>query len=109
VNVLDLMNGVPGLLDELRETGLPDDKLPDLGSAIGRQLGGDDGLDFTDLLGGLDLDGFLAKVDVASLAEQVGITPALAQQVIATIGPKVAEFTPGGLGGLGALAGKLFD
>lgn len=109
MDVLDLMKGVPGLVDQLRATGLPDDKLPDLGSAIGQQLGGEDGLDLTDLLGGLDLDSFLGGTDVAALAEQVGISPALAQQVLSVIGPHVAEFVPSKLGGLGALAGKLFD
>ena len=43
------------------------------------------------------------------MAEQVGISPAVAEMAIKLIGPKVAEFVPGGLGSLGATLGKLFD
>ena len=106
MDVMDLLGDAPGLLDSIKEAGVPDDKLSALGSAIGQQLGGDDGFDFTDLLGGLDLDSFLSKVDASSVAKQVGISPEIAQQVLSLIGPKVADFAPGGLA---SLAGKLFD
>ena len=104
MDVMDLLKGAPGLLDSIQQAGVPEDKIPELGSALGQQLGGEDGLDFTDLLGGLDLDGFLSKIDAAGLAEQLGISPAIVEQVLQIIGPKIAEFSPGGLG---ALAGKL--
>ncbi len=111
MNIMDLLEGVPGLLDSVKEAGVADDQLPGLGSALGQQLGGDDGFDFTDLLGGLDLENFVSQIDIGQLAEQVGISPAIAEQVVALIGPKVADFSPAdGLGGaLGSLAGKLFD
>ena len=106
MDVMDLLKGAPGLLDSIQQAGVPGEKIPDLGAALGQQLGGGDGLDLTDLLGGLDLDSFLSKVDVSSLAEQVGVSPEVVQQVLQVIGPKIAEFSPGILGDL---AGKLFD
>ncbi len=106
MDVMDLLKNAPGLLDSIQQAGLPEEKIPELGSVLGQQLGGEDGFDLTDLLGGLDLDGFLSKVDAGSLANQIGISPEIVQQVLQIIGPKVAEFSPGGLG---ALAGKLFD
>lgn len=106
MDVMDLLKNAPGLLDSIQQAGVPEDKISGLGDAIGAQLGGGDGFDFTDLLGGLDLDSFLSKVDVGALAEQVGVSPETAQQVLGLIGPHIAEFAPGGLG---ALAGKLFD
>jgi len=106
MDIMDLLKNAPGLLDSIQQAGVPEDKVSGLGNAIGQQLGGSDGFDFTDLLGGLDLDSFTSKVDVSALAEQVGISPEIAQQALALVGPKIAEFTPGGLG---ALAGKLFD
>ena len=110
MDVLDLLKGAPGLLDEIRQAGVPDDTIADLGAALGQQLGGGDGFDFTDLLAGLDLESFLARVDAAALAEQVGISPAIAESVVSLIGPKIAEFAPGDLGSaIGSLAGKLFD
>ena len=106
MDVMDLLKGAPGLLDSIQQAGVPEEKISDFGSALGQQLGGGGGFDLTDLLGGLDLDSFLSKVDVSSLADQVGISPEVVQQVLQIIGPKVAEFSPGGLG---SLAGKLFD
>lgn len=107
MDLMDLLKAAPGLLDSVQQAGVPEEKLSGLGSAIGQQLGGSDGFDLTDLLGGLDLDSFLSKIDVNSLAEQVGISPEIAKQVIGLIGPKIAEFSPSG--GLAALAGKLFS
>ncbi len=106
MDVMDLLKNAPGLIDSIQAAGVPEDKIPDLGAMLGAQLGGGDGFDLTDLLGGLDLDGFLSKVDVGALAGQLGLTPEVIEQVLKVIGPKVAEFTPGGLG---ALAGKLFS
>jgi len=109
MDVMDLLKNAPGLLDSIQQAGVPEAKIPEFGSALGQQLGGSAGFDFTDLLGGLDLDSFLSKVDAGSLADQIGISPEIVQQALTIIGPKIAEFSPGGLGGLGGLAGKLFD
>jgi uncharacterized protein YegP (UPF0339 family) len=49
-----LLNGVESVRkDAVQGAGVPEDKLPALSDAIGSQLGGADGLDFGDLLGGL--------------------------------------------------------
>lgn len=109
MDILDLVKNAPGLLDAVQGAGVPEDKLPALSDAIISQLGGADGLDFGDLLGGLDLDSFMSRIDVVALASQVGISPDVAESVTKLIGPKVAEFVPGGLGGLGGTLGKLFD
>ena len=45
---------------------------PDLGSAIGRQLGGGDGLDFTDLLGGRMVAGRAGAVGQMEAARSLG-------------------------------------
>jgi len=107
MDVSDLLKNAPGLLDSIKEAGVPQDKVSGLGEAIGQQLGGDDGFDLTDLLGGLNLDDFLSKVDPAAIAQQVGLPPVIAEKAIALIGPAVAEFVPGGLGALSSLK-KLF-
>jgi hypothetical protein len=106
MDVVDLLKNAPGLLEALQQTGVPQDKLSSLGGAIGDQLGGSDGFDLTDLLGGLDLDNFTSKINADSLAEQVGISPEIANQAIALIGPIIADFSPGNLG---SIVGKLFD
>lgn len=105
---MDLLKGDSGLLDAIKSAGVPEAKIPDLGEALGAQLGGGDGFDLTDLLGGLDLDGFLSKVDVGALASQLNLSPDVISKVVEMIGPKVQEFVPGGLGSIGSLAGKLF-
>ena len=107
VDVLSLLGD--GLLDSIKEVGVPEDKLGALSDAIGNQLGGSDGLDLGDLLGGLDIDTFLEKIDADVIAEQLGLSPTIVSAAIDLIGPKVAEFAPGGLGALGSIAGKLFD
>ncbi|MEQ8858981.1 MAG: hypothetical protein RIC56_10055 [Pseudomonadales bacterium] len=108
MDIMDLLKGDGDLLESIKGLGVPEDKIPDLGQAIGQQLGGGDGFDLTDLLGGLDLQSFLAKVDVGAIASQLNLSPDVIQQVVALIGPKVQDFVPGGLGSLGSLAGKLF-
>ena len=107
MDVLSLLGN--GLLDSVKEVGVPEDRISDLGEAIGSQLGGSDGLDLGDLLGGLDLESFLEKVDANAIAEQLGLSPTVVSAAINLIGPKVAEFAPSGLGALGSIAGKLFD
>jgi hypothetical protein len=107
MDVMDLLKNAPGLLDALKSAGVPEDKTGDLAGAIGQQLGGSDGLDLGDLLGGLDLDNFLSKVDVSAIADQIGLSPAVVQKAVELIGPYVADFIPSA-GGLGTLAGKLF-
>jgi len=106
MNIMDLLNGSDGLVDSLKDLGIPEDKLGSLSELIGAQLGGGDGFDFGDLLGGLDLDGFLGQLDVPAIAGQLGLAPDLVAQAVALIGDKVDGFSPGLLGGL---AGKLFS
>ena len=103
MNVTDLLKDSPGLIDKIKDIGVPQDKIGSLGSAIGEQLGG--GLDLGDLLGGLDVNSFMSKMNVQDLAQQVGISPDVVQNALALIGPKIEQFVPGGLAGL---AGKFF-
>jgi hypothetical protein len=102
---MDLLKNAPGLMDAVKEAGMPEDKVSDLGSLLGAQLGGGDGLDLTDLLGGLDLDGFLSRVDIGNLAEQLGVSPEIVQQAVNVLGPVISDFQPSE--GLGGLVGKL--
>lgn len=104
MNVTDLLKDTPGLLDSIKNVGVPQDKIGPLGEAIGQQLGG--GLDLGDLLGGLDVSSFMSKMNVQDLAQQVGLSSDVIEKALALIGPKVEEFVPGGLGGLKDLAGK---
>ena len=107
MDIMDLMKNAPGLLESLAGAGVPKEKTADLAGAIGQQLGGSDGLDLGDLLGGLNLENFLSQIDVAAVANQIGLSPAIVQKAVELIGPHVAEFLPSA-GALGALAGKLF-
>ncbi len=109
MDLSNLIQGAPDLLDGLKGMGLSDDNISGMANEVGNQLGGGDGFDFTDLLSGLQADSFLEQIDVSALAAKVGISPDMAQQAINLVAPKVAEFTGGsGLGGLGKLAGSLF-
>lgn len=105
MDIMDLLDSDGGLMSSIRDLGVPESRIPELGQAIGAQLGGSDGFDLSDLLGGLDLQGFLAKVDVGTIASQLDLSPDVVQQVVALIGPKVQDFVPGSLG---SLVGKLF-
>jgi hypothetical protein len=101
------------LSSSLKGLGLSDANLGDLGREVGAQLSDGDGFDLTDLLAGLDVDSFLSKIDVAKVAEQVGISPQLTSGALALIAPQVAKFMGDGAGSamgvVGKLAGKLFD
>ena len=110
MDISDLLDG--DLTSALRGLGLSDTNVSDLGTEIGGQLLGGDGFDLSDLLTGLDSESFLAKLNVAELAETVGISPELASGALALIAPKVADFVGGEgspLGAVGKLASKLFD
>jgi hypothetical protein len=107
MDIMDLLKHAPGLLESLKDAGVPQEKAPELAGALSQQLGGSDGLDLTDLLGTLDIDSFLSKVDVGAVANQIGLSPAVVQKAVELIAPYVADSLPSA-GGLGALAGKFF-
>ena len=111
MNIGDLIGAAPELMDSLKGLGLGDSQISELGSQLGSQLAGDDGFDLGDLLTGLDLQSFMQKVDVASLAGQLGIDESTVQSALQLIGPKVDAFQGdlgGNLGKLGSLAKGLF-
>lgn len=110
MNILDLLKGAPDLLGQLQELGLDEGQIGNLASQVGQQLGGDDGFDFSDLLGALDADSFLGKLDADNLAGQLGLDAGTAKSALDALAPKIAEFTPGeGAGGmLGGLVKGLF-
>lgn len=91
MDVESLLSSSPELRNGLQALGLDQEQIHHLASSIGDQLGGG-GLDLAALLGGLDAEGFLAKIDVAALAEAVGISPELAQSAMDQIAPAVASF-----------------
>ena len=110
MDISDLLDG--DLTSALLGLGLSDANVSDLGKEIGGQLLGGDGFDLSDLLTGLDADAFLANLNVAELAEAVGISPQLVSGALALIAPKVADFVGSEgspLGAVGKLASKLFD
>lgn len=111
MNIMELLGKAPQLASGLRDLGLDDDQVSALGEELGDQLAGSGGLDLGDLLQGLDVDGFLGRVDVAQVAARLGIDAATARAALQRIAPHVAAFT-GGSGGmvgrLGSLASGLF-
>ena len=109
MDIGSLLKGSPDLLQSILQTGLPEDKVGGLSDAVGNQLSGGDGLDLGDLLGALDKDSFLAKIDVNSIAEQIGVSPAIVDSVMQILAPKIEAFLPDGLGSVGSALGKLFD
>ncbi len=110
MDILKLMHSAPGLLDAIKDIGVSEQQLPQLGSALGKQLGGDDSFDLTDILARLDLEQFLALIDLYQVAEQTGISPHIAQQAIDLIGPHVGAFEAGRGGGLlSALIGRFIQ
>ncbi len=109
MDVLSLLKGAPELIESLKSSGVPADKINPLGEALTSQLDGGDGFDLGDLLGALDLPSFLERIDVNSVADTIGLSPEIVSKAIDLIGPAVADFKPESLGGLAGLAGKLFD
>ena len=109
MDISSLLKGSPDLLKSVLQTGLPEAKVEGLAEAVGSQLSGGDGFDLGDLLGALDKDSFLAKIDASAIAEQIGVSPAIVGSVIQMLAPKIEEFIPSGLGGIGSTLGKLFD
>lgn len=109
MDIGSLLKGSPELLESVLGAGLPESKVGGLSDAIGNQLGGGDGLDLGDLLGALDKDSFLSKIDIGAVAEQIGVSPDIVNSVVQTLAPKIEEFVPGGLGAVGSALGKLFD
>ena len=83
MDISDLLDG--DLSSALQGLGLSDTNVSDLGKEIGGQLLGGDGFDLSDLLTGLDADAFLANLNVAELAEAVGISPQLVSGALALI------------------------
>ncbi len=96
--------------------------VPAAGDKVASAISGG-GFDLEKVLGG-DFGSLLAKIDVASLAKQVGIDGAKAQGGLAALLPTLLQLLQknggglegllkglgggGGLGGLGKMAGKLF-
>ena len=109
MNISSLLQSAPELVGGLKDLGFDDGKISEMAGEIGAQLGGNDGFDFTDMLTGLQGDSFLQLLDVNALAENLLISPEIAQQALAMIAPAVANFGKDSkLGMLGKLAGGLF-
>jgi hypothetical protein len=105
MNVTDLLQRSPGLVEDLLDAGIDQDKLKPLGDAIGRQLGGGPGLE--SLLGGLDAGSFLEKMDVAAIGRETGLPPELVERGLALVAPQVESFAPGSPGpAAGRLLGR---
>lgn len=74
--------------------------LPAIADQVGESAGG---------LGGLDIGGLLANIDIVAVAEKVGISPSMAQQGLQTIVPLLTSKLDLGSGdGLLAAARTLF-
>jgi hypothetical protein len=95
MNVTELLQGSPELIEALLDAGIDRDKLDPLGEAIGRQLGGGPGLE--SLLGGLDAGSFLEKMNVTAIGRETGLPLDLVERALALVAPEVERFAPGGL------------
>ncbi len=109
MNIGNLIENAPELVGKLNNIGLTDLNISDLASEIGNQIGGGDGLDLTDILGALQSENFMSKLDIPGLAEKVLISPELAQQAVSLIAPVVESFGGGSKGMLGKVVGSLFS
>ena len=112
MDIINIISKAPGMLDQLKALGLSSDQAVQVGGEISQQLRDYGEPDLTDLLSGLDIQGFIGKIDLEQLASQTGIDVAQAQSVIETLAPAVQAFsgdTGSLLGGLGSAASKLFD
>lgn len=109
MNLNDLIGAAPELLSGLKELGLDEGQVDALSGEVGRQLLGGSGPDLGGLLTGLDVAGFLERIDVQELAARVGIDTGIAQAALQRIAPAVESFSGEGLTGrLGSLASGLF-
>lgn len=111
MNILDVIGKAPELSAGLKSLGLDDSQIQALGAEVGDQLAGADGLDLGDLLGNLDVAGFLERVDIAQVSARLGVDVSTARAALLRIAPHVAAFTAGSggmVGRLGSLASGLF-
>lgn len=109
MDITGLLENAPELVQSLQGLGLDDPQIQGMAQEIGAQLSSGAGLDFTALLSGLNAETFLAQIDVAALAEKIGISAELAQSAVDLIAPAVANFDGGGVAGaVGNLAKGLF-
>lgn len=103
MDLVSLISKSPELFAELKSIGLDSDQIVGVAGELNRQLRATEGPDLTDCLTGLNVQGFLEKLDVHELASRVDIDAALAGKAVSLVAPAVQVFD----GDLGALLGKL--
>lgn len=109
MDFMNMLDNVPGLLSSLKDLGLDDGQVGELGEAVGGQLLGGGAAGLAGLLKGLDANDLLGRIDVGALAGRLGVEPGIAEAAIRKIAPHLQALVGGGPGGrLGSLAGGLF-
>ena len=109
MNIAQLLSGLPQIKDKLTALGLSDVQINGLADAIGKQLNGEDGFDFTDLLTGLNAGDFLSQLNVPQLADETLLSPDTVEKATQTIAPAIEEFGGSAGGVLGKIASSLFS
>lgn len=92
MDLVGLIAKSPELFGQLKQLGLDGEKVVEIGGELNRQLRVANGPDLADLLIGLDVQGFIASVDLSELINRTGINTAQAVSVIELLAPAVMLF-----------------
>lgn len=92
MDLVSLIAKAPGLAHQLRELDLDSGTIIRIGGELNRQLRSRSDRDLTDLLQRLDMQGFLAMVDVDQLSSVTGVGQALAEATLLLFGEAVQGF-----------------
>ena len=111
MNIGTLLENAPGLMDAIKDAGVPEEKIPDFGKEVTNQLSSEDGFDLSSMLTNMDADSFMEKMNIGAIAGKLGISTSVVQTALATLAPQIAKFTGGksAFGSIGAMAAKFFN
>lgn len=107
MELVNLISKNAGLFDQLKSIGLNSDEVVSLAGALNRQLRAKEGPELTDCLTSLDMQGFLDRLDVDEISQQVGVESSVAESAIRLIAPVVQAFDGNPSSVVGKLAGSL--
>ena len=92
MNIITLLQQHPLLCADLENLGISRQHMYDAAEEITRQLGGNGSFNLCYVLAALNGKEFVRSVDSRSIAEQLDLSPSLAQSMVLLIAPWVERF-----------------
>ena len=92
MNINTLLQQHPLLCADLENIGISRQHMYDAATEITRQLGGNSNFNLCYVLAALNSEEFIRSVDSRTIAEQLNLSPSLAQSMVLLIAPWVERF-----------------